>query len=89
MMTIGINASYRLFEGSLNPSVAITKTSSGFVINPADEALFMKVGVRGKINKNFSVTGNYAINNYHYGSGSSRGNSFSEQIIQIAMALTF
>ena len=89
VMTIGINASYRLFEGSLNPSVAITKTSSGFVINPADEALFMKVGVRGKINKNFSVTGNYAINDYHYGSGSSRGNSFSEQIIQIAMALTF
>lgn len=87
--SFGLNASYRLFNGSVTPNLALTISGSSLGANPADTQSFLKGGVRWQISKAFSFMGSYALNSYEYGMPGPRGDSFEEQMIQLSLSTTF
>lgn len=87
--SIGANASYRLLSGALTPTMSMTFSGSSLGPNPADTQTFVKAGLRWRISQQLTLTGNYAVNSYEYGSGGSRGSRFSENMIQLAVSTSF
>ncbi|MBU3699940.1 MAG: hypothetical protein FGM33_08020 [Candidatus Kapabacteria bacterium] len=87
--SIGLNASYRLLDGDLVPSVSVTQSESAFAANSADEQMFVKFGARWRITKYLIVTGNYSLNTYRYGAGNTRAGNFSEQMLNVGISTTF
>ena len=88
--TVGFNASYRLLAGALTTSLSYTLAGSSFGSDPTDTQRFLKASARWAIAKNISLVASLSNNMFAYGRFvPSRGTSFSEQIMQIALNTTF
>ena len=87
--SIGANASYRLLNGSLTPTMSVMVSSSSFGANPADSQTFLKAGVRWRQSKAVTFIGTYAVNSYIYGTSGPRGSSFVEQMLQLGINTSF
>ncbi|MBU3700288.1 MAG: hypothetical protein FGM33_09845 [Candidatus Kapabacteria bacterium] len=87
--SVGLNASYRLFGGEVVPTASVNINGSTFGANAADSQMFVRAGVRWRINKAVTFTGNYGVNTYEYGNPGTRGKGFTEQMLQLALLTTF
>jgi hypothetical protein len=85
----GVNASYRLLDGALVPSISITQSGSAFAGNSPDQQMFVKVGARWRMTKNLNVTGSYGLNTYQYGVGNTQASNFVEQMLNVGISATF
>lgn len=87
--SVGGMLSYRLFNGSVTPTVSITSSTTSFGSSPADEQVFFKLAVRWRITKSTNMNASYGNNNYLYGNPTIRGASFTERILQLAFSASF
>ena len=92
MLTIqsyGVNASYRMLNGQLIPTLSMTFANSTFGSNPSDAQTFIRGGVRWRATRNITLVGSYGVNSYTYGTTSTRGSDFTEQTLQLSLSTTF
>lgn len=87
--SLGINASYLLFEKSLIPTISYTIGSSTLSDNPTDTQNFLKAGIRWIATKWLSLAVSYGGNNYEYGNPLPRGNAFNERLFQFSVTSNF
>lgn len=87
--SLGINASYSLFDRTLVPSASFTIGSSSLAANPIDTQSFLKAGLRWIATKWITFGASYGANMYEYGNPIPRGRSFSEQFIQFSATSSF
>lgn len=87
--SIGVNASYRLLGGMLVPTASLVLSSSAFGQMQPDAQSFLRAGLRWRPDAAITVSANYTINTFAYGSAGARGNGFTEQMLQLGISSTF
>ncbi len=87
--SLGAMASYRFLNGDVVPSLSVTIGSSSLGAVATDAQMFFKAAVRWRITKTTNFNVSYGNNQYIYGNPASRGSSFSERLLQLALTTSF
>lgn len=87
--SLGINASYYLFNRTLVPSASLSIGSSTLAGSPTDTQSFLKAGLRWVSTKWLTFGASYGANQYQYGNPIPKGKSFSEQLFQLSATSSF
>jgi hypothetical protein len=87
--SVGVTASYSLFDRKLVPSASVTASGSTDGTGLTDQQIFYKVGVRWNVTKAISLSAMGGNNRYTYANPAAHGSAFAEQTLQLALSTRF
>jgi hypothetical protein len=87
--SLGLDASYALFERAIEPRASIVVGSSSLGGGPSDRQLFLKLGLRVRAGEHLSVGIDVGSNRFTYADARPRGSEFRESLAQLSLSTSF